>query len=382
MNNKNHKPIIFSFFSGSGFLDLGFERSGFEIRFVNEIHKPFHDAYIHSRKIMKLPSPIYGHHLESIEEYIYGDKKTSLKKLVKQSKQDSLVGFIGGPPCPDFSNGGKNLGHKGDNGRLTKEYVELIIAHKPDFFLFENVKGLLKTEKHRVFYNEIKSILLQNNYIITDSLVNSLEYGTPQDRDRVILFGINKKLLSKTQQKNIEVEFSWKKHAIFNKDEMPKKSFWPQREIYIPNTHKECPDYLGEYVPLTVEYWFRKNNVLKHPNSSHYFQPRKGIIKFQTIQEGDDSGKSFKRLHRWRYSPTTAYGNNEVHLHPYQDRRLSAAEAMAIQSLPKEFELPANMSLTDMFKTIGNGVPYLLSEAIAKSILNYLLTNAKLKLEK
>ncbi|MCB5321688.1 DNA cytosine methyltransferase [Yersinia intermedia] len=376
---NNHKPIIFSFFSGSGFLDLGFERSGFEIRFMNEIHKPFYDAYIHSRKIMDLPSPSYGHHLESIEEYLYGDKKISLKKLVKEAKQDNFVGFIGGPPCPDFSNGGKNRGHQGDNGRLTKEYVELIIAHKPDFFLFENVKGLLKTEKHRVFYNEIKTILEQNNYAITDLLANSLEYGTPQDRDRVILFGINKKLLTKKQGDNIHIDFPWKKNSIFSKEKIPEKSFWPQKEVYVPNSSKECPEYLKQYLSLTVEYWFKKNDVLNHPNSSHYFQPRKGIVKFQTIKEGDDSGKSFKRLHRWRYSPTTAYGNNEVHLHPYQDRRLSASEAMAIQSLPKEFELPPYMSLTDMFKTIGNGVPYLLSEAIAKSILDYLFIKIKLK---
>ncbi|EMS7679204.1 DNA cytosine methyltransferase, partial [Vibrio vulnificus] len=92
----------------------------------------------------------------------------------------------------------------------------------------------------------------------------------------------------------------------------------------------------------------------------------------KTIQEGDDSKKSFKRLHRFRYSPTAAYGNNEVHLHPYKSRRLSAAEALAIQSLPKEFQLPPKMTLSDMFKTIGNGVPYLASEALAKTIRTYL----------
>ena len=80
----------------------------------------------------------------------------------------------------------------------------------------------------------------------------------------------------------------------------------------------------------------------------------------QTIEEGDVSRKSFKRLHRWRYSPTAAYGNNEVHLHPYKVRRLSIAEVLAIQSVPPEFELPSNMSLTDMFKTVGNGVPVLM----------------------
>ena len=86
------------------------------------------------------------------------------------------------------------------------------------------------------------------------------------------------------------------------------------------------------------------------------------------IEEGDVSKKSYKRLHRWRYSPTAAYGNNEVHLHPYKTRRLSIAEVLAIQSAPKKFELPKTMSLTDMFKTVGNGVPVLMMEKIAKEL--------------
>lgn len=377
MCNIDTKPIIFSFFSGSGFLDLGFENSGFDIRFVNEIHKPFYSAYIHSREIMGLPTPLYGHHLDSIEEYIYGNKKKFLKDIVKESKNENVVGFIGGPPCPDFSTGGKNLGHQGDHGRLTKEYIELIITHKPDFFLFENVKGLWKTEKHRKFYDEMKNTLNLKGYVLTDYLANSLEYGAPQERERILLFGVRKKLISNKNNKNIDSIFPWRKYVSFDKNNIPPKSNWPQKEIYTPNSVKEFPTELSPFISLTVEYWFRKNNILNHPNSLHYFQPRKGIIKFKTIMEGDDSGKSFKRLHRWRYSPTTAYGNNEVHLHPYQNRRLSAAEALAIQSLPKEFELPASMSLTDMFKTIGNGVPYLLSKAIAQSIFDFLIDNVK-----
>ncbi|MFM8008633.1 MAG: DNA cytosine methyltransferase, partial [Dolichospermum sp.] len=123
---------------------------------------------------------------------------------------------------------------------------------------------------------------------------------------------------------------------------------------------------------LTVEYWFRKNNIINHPNAQHYFQPRAGKIKFATIAEGDDSKKSFKRLHRWRYSPTACYGNNEVHLHPYKIRRISVAEALAIQSLPANFSLPENMSLTNMFKTVGNGVPYLAAKALAQTIIDFL----------
>ncbi|ELQ9309738.1 DNA cytosine methyltransferase [Serratia marcescens] len=372
MRDKNQKRIIFSFFSGSGFLDLGFEKKGFDIRFVNEVHMPFLNAYIYSRERMGLKKPVYGHHPESIEEYTAGKKRNELRHLVKQSKNEGLVGFIGGPPCPDFSVAGKNIGHTGDNGRLTKEFVTLISTHSPHFFFFENVKGLWKTEKHRAFYDEMKEILINNNYILTDYLANSLEFGVPQERDRIMLFGIKKSLLSKKEQRNIDVDFPWHKYAKFEKGTIPEKKLWPQKELYISESKKPYPLQIENYLELTVNHWFEKNDVSNHPNSIHFFKPRQGLMKFKTIQEGDNSGKSFKRLHRWRYSPTTAYGNNEVHLHPYRDRRLSAAEAMALQSLPKEFELPADMSLTNMFKTIGNGVPFLLSEAIAQSISDYI----------
>ena len=59
-------------------------------------------------------------------------------------------------------------------------------------------------------------------------------------------------------------------------------------------------------------------------------------------------------------------------MHPYKERRISAAEALALQSLPKNFELPPEMTLTDKFKTIGNGVPYLLSSGIAKTIFDFM----------
>ena len=132
----------------------------------------------------------------------------------------------------------------------------------------------------------------------------------------------------------------------------------------------ECPDGIPK--ELTVQYWFEKNDVEHHPNSDDYFTPRGGIARITSVDEGDVSKKSYKRLHRWRYSPTVAYGNNEVHLHPYRVRRISAAEALSLQTLPREFELPKEMTLTNKFKTIGNGVPFLLSSGIARTISDFL----------
>ena len=103
-----------------------------------------------------------------------------------------------------------------------------------------------------------------------------------------------------------------------------------------------------------------------------YFRPKAGLIRFQSKNEGDVMKKCYKRLHRWRYSPTAAYGNNEVHIHPYLPRRISVSEALAIQSLPANYVLPTDITLSDAFKAIGNGVPYLAALGVASSIYDYI----------
>ncbi|MEY8200504.1 MAG: DNA cytosine methyltransferase [Colwellia sp.] len=367
------KPILFSFFSGSGFLDLGFEKSGFDVQYVNEFHKPFLDAYKHTRKVMKIAEPKFGYSDVSIEELVEGEEVKNFTKTVKDAKkQKELIGFIGGPPCPDFSVAGKNKGKDGENGRLTQVYVDGIIKYKPDFFIFENVRGLWRTARHREFYENVKSQLEEAGYILTNRLTNCIEYGAPQDRDRILLFGIKKSKAKSKCNESLEQDFDWGSQLKYDRDLILKELEWPGKDVYKENGKRSIPKAVSKFEELTAEYWFKKNDVESHPNASHHFVPRAALPKFQVIDEGDDSKKSFKRLHRWRYSPTAAYGNNEVHLHPYKSRRLSAAEALAIQSLPKEFAFPDTMSLSNMFKTIGNGVPFLASKGLAKTVKGYI----------
>jgi DNA (cytosine-5)-methyltransferase 1 len=73
-NNEYKEPIIFSFFSGAGFLDLGFEKAGYEIGYVNEVHKPFLEAYKYSRQKMGTPPPIHGYFEGNIESCIAGEE--------------------------------------------------------------------------------------------------------------------------------------------------------------------------------------------------------------------------------------------------------------------------------------------------------------------
>lgn len=364
------KLSIFSFFSGCGILDLGFEKAGFEVKMVNEFSSAFLGAYQYARANMGIAKPEYGVANVDVNEFL-ADRENELRAHIdREHMLGNKVGFIGGPPCPDFSIAGKQKGRDGDNGKLSLSYINLILKFRPDFFLFENVKGLWKTARHRAFFEELKQSLVEAGYVLTNRLTNSLEFGVAQDRDRILLFGVKRELIKEPYVSGTELlSFPWEKHMKYSLDEL-RSITWPDQNPFVENLASLCPEGIPE--ELTVQHWFEKNDVENHPDGERFFTPKAGLVKMLEIPEGDSNKKSYKRIHRWRYSPTVAYGNNEVHLHPYKARRLSVAEAMSLQSLPKEFCLPPEMTLTDCFKTIGNGVPFLMAKGIAETINDYL----------
>jgi len=340
------KIDVFAFFSGLGFLDLAFESEGCcRVVLASEFQSEYARSYSYARKQMGIKSvtPIVG----SSEEFLSGDKAKLLSNMINESrKAGNKVVFVAGPPCPDFSVAGKNMGGSGENGRLTRVYFDLVLKFSPDAFVFENVKGLYRTKIHRAFFEKMKK-RIHDKYGATDEeLMNSLWFGAPQDRDRIILIGVK-------GRKSLNIP--WEEKFKFTKSQVECFA-WPSVDAYRENSRRRIPSNVPR--ELTVQHWFDTNQVEDHPNSLDFFKPRQGLKRFKAVEEGDDSRKSYKRLHRWRYSPTVAYGNNEVHLHPYKSRRISVSEALALQGLPKGFSLPSNVTLTDKFKMIGNGVPY------------------------
>jgi DNA (cytosine-5)-methyltransferase 1 len=215
------------------------------------------------------------------------------------------------------------------------------------------------------------SLANASGYTVATRLINSIEYGAPQDRDRIIVVGISSAI---SQSRGFpvggtieETHFPWsvgRTHnaTILRDARWPVTSPFGSRATFKKGLPKE----------LTVSHWFARNDVANHPNAKHGFIPRAGLARFKQIEEGDVSRKSFKRLHRFRFSPTACYGNNEVHLHPNEARRISVAEALAIQSLPKDFVIDPSLTLSNMFKTIGNGVPFLVSRGLAKMVATLL----------
>ncbi len=356
-NNYTGKIPILSFFSGGGFLDMGFEKAGFDIVFSNEIDEDFAQFYKEGMSSWSVKKREISA-ICDINEVLTVD----VKALVK-----GRFGIIGGPPCQDFSIRGSKNGFDGLRGTLTYHYYERIMDIQPDFFLMENVPGLVLLKKTKKAFKEILD-LFREEYFISSIRLNALHYGVPQNRERLFVFGVKKSLVKNTSLYTLnDLWFNWpvptypKAETSYNWGE-PKGRGLEMTAKKLPEPPPEL--CVGELLISNTD----KNKI---PNANEFFKLKK-LSKIRKIEEGDTYRPSFKRLHRKKYSPTACYGNNEVHLHPVDDRRLSVREVLRIQGVPDSYIINTQDKLSKKFKMIGNGVPVPLAHQIALSIKKFL----------
>ncbi|MDO8717136.1 MAG: DNA cytosine methyltransferase [Dehalococcoidales bacterium] len=364
-------PPLLSFFSGAGFLDLGMINAGFKIVWsqeidarISEVHDFGMTSFFKIEKYTSKPPLITSQ--ESIDSKQSGRIR---KEAFGTLSHGDHFGIVGGPPCPDFSIGGKNRGGEAERGRLTRIFVERICELNPSFFLLENVKGLVNTRKHCEFLFQQIANLEENGYAVDFALLNALDSGVAQDRERLFVVGVRRGLVRKMYARNLHkgerAWFPWPRNEKYYGAKF--KYHWPTK-IPFGSTPPEPSGIPPELFvgSLIID----QEEMRRLPNGTEAFNPYSK--KFYEILEGDVSRKSFKRLHRFRYSPTVAYGNNEVHLHPVLPRRLTVREAMRIQSVPDSFILPKDMPLSLKFKIVGNGVPVRLAQEVGLAIRRFI----------
>jgi len=350
-------PVL-SFFTGAGFLDLGFMRAGFSPVWHNEFDPGFVRGFEYGMgALLGSEHPV----IENTQSIADLNTEQILGEAFAAQPPD-LFGMIGGPPCPDFSVGGKNLGGTGARGQLSGIYLRKVLELKPTFFVMENVPGLVSTAKHREFLHELIQTL-NEDYVTDYKILNALDFGVPQDRRRLFLVGFRRDWLASKSAAGFPL--TWPRDDRFA--DAKKRFDWPSASPFggKPTKPRNVPREL-----MVGTYMSDARRTASLPNGTDCFVPYSK--KFNEVSEGDTSRKSFKRLHRWRYSPTVAYGNNEVHLHPYEARRLTVREALRLQSVPDGYALPPDMTLSQKFKTIANGVPVKLAEAVAAAIMDSL----------
>lgn len=238
-------------------------------------------------------------------------------------------------------------------------FFDIIGAIRPHFFLFENVAGLVRFRRNKEFLgDQIDRMQRDFGYAVDFELIDALELGVPQHRERVFVVGVQRQMADQALGRSLQPHdlgwFPWPRRAEY---ENALNFDWPHVSEFggRPKKPKDIPE------ELTVKFAF-SGWPERLPNGREYYNSYSD--KFWERDEGDVAAKSFKRLHRYRYSPTAWYGNQEVHLHPWKPRRLSVREALRIQTVPDTYVLPENEPLSGKFKAISNGVPCLMAKVL------------------
>ena len=182
---KTEKPKVISLFSGAGGLDIGFENAGFLIAVAVEIDPSCYDTLKTNRPAL----PVINKNITEVtsEEIL---SAANLKPL-----EAALV--IGGPPCQSFSIAGLRKGLDDERGKLLFEFVRVVRETLPFGFVLENVKGMANWDSGRALKLLIEELSKPieykgNSYTYTiakPKVLNAVDYGVPQFRERLIIVG-------------------------------------------------------------------------------------------------------------------------------------------------------------------------------------------------
>jgi DNA (cytosine-5)-methyltransferase 1 len=360
-----------SLFSGGMGLDIGLEQAGFKPLICVENNK----AAVKTIRKNKPNLPVFD---QSVEDF-------NLEVLKQNNINPEDVDLVaGGPPCQAFSVFGKRLGLDDIRGQMTFEFLRIVSEIKPKAFLMENVRGLLSMalvpkkkagedidpsflEKGSLLKTLIKDFN-SVGYSVKVFVVNSVNYGAPQVRERVLVIG----------------------NRIGNKIDFPEPEFSNRLKDNLPEFKT-----LGDAIGPDSEFVDKYPEVLNFsPRKLKYLSmvPEGGNWRSLPIDMQKESmGKSWYlkggRSAYWRKlsfdfpSPTVVTMPNHAGTsmcHPSELRAISVGEAAAIQEFPNSWDFEGTTS--EKFKQIGNAVPVRLGRIAGKAIAS-ILTGANGKAE-
>jgi DNA (cytosine-5)-methyltransferase 1 len=325
--NKVALPQIISLFSGAGGLDLGFKQKGFKISLAIDFEKAA--IQTHKRNFKKTKS--------ISEDLIKLGPSGVLSHVQKQIQPGSRIAVIGGPPCQGFSRANPTANPNDPRNLLPLLYVKVIKElqkyYSVEFAVFENVLGM-KDKKHSNKYAGLIRGLKKLGFDINERELCALDYGVPQVRQRIIISAMRK--------------------GQGYSDVIPIKRKGK-------TTVRQAIGMLGE--PAFFDRKLKPNEIPIHPN--HWTMKPKSRRFIQPIL-AELKTRSFRRLIWDKASPTIAFGNREIHLHPEGKRRLSIYEAMLLQGFPSSFILEGNLS--QQVTQISNAVPPPLARSVAAAV--------------
>jgi DNA (cytosine-5)-methyltransferase 1 len=183
VQSSNGRFSFIDLFAGAGGLSEGFVMNAFELVSANEIEKNYFETYKFNHS--KYTDP---------KNFILGDiTLPEIKQQIIDTAKNRKIGVIvGGPPCQGFSTAGWRDPNDKRN-QLFKEFVEIVKEIQPEFFVMENVLGILTMRKGEAVKEIIESFSEIGYNVNPPFRLNAEDYGIPQKRRRVVIIGSLKK---------------------------------------------------------------------------------------------------------------------------------------------------------------------------------------------
>lgn len=358
MVNKSTKYNVVSLFSGAMGLDLGLEKAGLHTAVSVEINKLACETIRENTTIPVIENDI---------------AKVSTEEILMSAnlKRDDVFLVAGGPPCQAFSTAGKRLSLKDFRGNVIVNFIRVVEEINPPYFILENVRGILSTPLNSVpleyeeeyngvvkltgsvvyfLWNEFRKL----GYELSFSLFNSANYGVPQTRERVIIFGSKSSRIPLPNPTHSETGIE-----TGNKWVTISEAF---SGLGNQSQYLELPERIKKY--------------LVHIKEGENWNALPSDIKKEAMGKSFelDGGKTgfFRRLSFSKPSPTLLTSpimNATLLAHPTEMRSLSVQEYARIQQFPDDWKFHGKLS--DIFKQIGNAVPTGLGYVAGKTVLDF-----------
>ena len=303
-----------------------------------------------------------------------------------------VEGIIGGPPCQGFSLSG-NRDRKDPRNSLFMEFVRFVRHYNPNFFVMENVTGILsmQTKDGRLVKDVILEEFHDAGYNVETFVLNAAEFGVPQSRIRVFFIGLRD-----------DIEYDFEKIQ-------PKGFLFGENQVKIEEAIMDLPqiraregDEIQDYTcepQNEYQRWVR--NGSKHVYNHIAMKHTKRLIeRFDQIGFGQSvadvaeehqqrqrgnadkvSGKVYSQNNMRPYpdkpSPTIPASFQSNFVHPYINRNYTAREGARLQSFPDTYIFYGKRTTMSweknlsQYQQIGNAVPPLLAKGIADTIIEY-----------
>ena len=341
--------VSISLFSGAMGLDLGLEQAGIDIA----IGQDFNASCIRTME---------ANGRKAILGDICNIEPEQLLSAASLSFGEPFL-ICGGPPCQPFSTAGKRLGINDPRGSLFREYVRMIDAIRPRFFVMENVKGLmsapLKDENGQNTSGKVIDIILEEfsklHYKTVFGVLDAVNYGVPQFRERFVMIG---------SRDNEDIFLPIPTHFQTHQNAS-------NRWITLGDAIKDLENHPGECAEFSPS---RLKYLKMVPEGGNWKNLPSDILQEAmggAYKSGGGKVGFYRRLSYDQPSPTVVTSPVQkatMMCHPTQDRPLSVKEYARIQQFPDDWVFTGTTAAK--YRQIGNAVPVGLAEAIGKAVLS------------